>query len=83
MRKLGAVVTESTSSDEKPSIFINQFKYKEVCMEEVHVPNEVLKQAEASEMHAQANYVNSGEFLRRFIRRIELKPQGEKYVESF
>jgi len=34
-------------------------------------------------MHAQANYVNSGEFLRRFIRRIELKPQGEKYVESF
>ena len=52
-------------------------------MEEVHVPNEVLKQAEASEIHAQANYVNSGEFLRRFIRRIELKPQGEKYVESF
>ena len=52
-------------------------------MEEVHVPNEVLKQAEASEMLAQANYVNSGEFLRRFIRRIELKPQGEKYVESF
>ena len=50
-------------------------------MDEVHVPNEVLKQAEASEMHAQANYVNSGEFLRRFIRRIELKPQGEKYVE--
>lgn len=52
-------------------------------MDEVHVPNEVLQMAEASEMHAQANYVNSGEFLKNFIRRIELKPQGENYVESF
>ena len=76
-------MAEHARSDEKTSIYINKSKYKEVCMEEVHVPNEVLKQAEASEMHAQANYVNSGEFLRRFIRRIELKPQGEKYVESF
>jgi hypothetical protein len=76
-------MAEHARSDEKTSIYINKSKYKEVCMDEVHVPNEVLKQAEASEMHAQANYVNSGEFLRRFIRRIELKPQGEKYVESF
>jgi len=76
-------MAEHARSDEKTSIYINKSKYKEVCMEEVHVPNEVLKQAEASEMHAQANYVNSGEFLRNFIRRIELKPQGENYVESF
>jgi len=52
-------------------------------MEEVHVPSEVLQMAEASEIHSQANYVNSGEFLKNFIRRIELKPQGENYVESF
>lgn len=76
-------MAEHARSDEKTSIYINKSKYKEVCMDEVHVPNEVLKQAEASEMHAQANYVNSGEFLRNFIRRIELKPQGENYVESF
>jgi hypothetical protein len=79
--KLGAVVTESTSSDEKPSIYINKSKYKEVCMDEVHVPNEVLQMAEASETQSQADYVNSGEFLRRFIRRIELKPQGGNYGE--
>ena len=52
-------------------------------MEEVSVPYEVLQKAEASETQSQANYVNSGEFLRKFIRRIELKPQGGNYGESF
>ena len=52
-------------------------------MEEVSVPYEVLQQAEASETQSQANYVNSGEFLSRFIRRIELKPQGGNYGKSF
>lgn len=52
-------------------------------MEEVSVPYEVLQQAEASETQSQADYVNSGEFLRKFIRRIELKPQGGNYGESF
>lgn len=78
--KLGGVVTESTCSDEKPSLSI---LYKEVDMEEVSVPYEVLQQAEASETQSQADYVNSGEFLRKFIRRIELKPQGGNYGESF
>jgi len=57
--------------------------YKEVDMEEVSVPYEVLQQAEASEIQSQADYVNSGEFLRRFIRRIEIKPQGGNYGVSF
>lgn len=52
-------------------------------MEEVSVPYEVLQQAEASETQSQADYVNSGKFLRKFIRRIELKPQGGNYGESF
>ena len=52
-------------------------------MEEVSVPYEVLEKAEASETQSQANYVNSGEFLRKFIRRIELKPQGGNYGKSF
>jgi len=52
-------------------------------MDEVHVPNEVLEKAEASEMQSQAEYVNSGEFLRRFIRRIELLPQGGNYGDTF
>lgn len=52
-------------------------------MEEVNVPYEVLQKAEASETQSQANYVNSGEYLRRFIRRIETKPQGGNYGESF
>ena len=52
-------------------------------MEEVSVPYEVLQKAEASETQSQAEYVNSGEFLRRFIRRIETKPQGDNYGESF
>lgn len=52
-------------------------------MEEVSVPYEVLEKAEASETQSQAEYVNSGEFLRRFIRRIELKPQGGNYGKSF
>ena len=98
------VVTESTCSDEKPSLIKewqvapaheNNFDntgelvtphsiiYKEVDMEEVSVPYEVLQKAEASETQSQANYVNSGEFLRRFIRRIETKPQGGNYGESF
>lgn len=52
-------------------------------MEEVSVPYEVLEKAEASEIQSQAEYINSGEFLRRFIRRIELKPQGGNYGKSF
>jgi hypothetical protein len=52
-------------------------------MEEVSVPYEVLEKAEASETQSQAEYINSGEFLRRFIRRIELKPQGGNYGKSF
>ena len=55
--------------------------HKEVnmCIEEVSISNEVLKKAEASEKQSQAEYISSGEFLRRFIRRIELKPQGGNY----
>ena len=52
-------------------------------MDEVHVPNEVLEKAEASEIQSQAEYVNSGEFLRRFIRRIKLLPQGGNYGDTF
>ena len=52
-------------------------------MEEVHVPNEVLQKAEASEIQSQADYVNAGEFLRKFIRRIELLPQGGNYGDTF
>ena len=74
------VVTESTRSDEKPSISI---LYKEVDMEEVHVPNEVLEKAEASEMRARADYVNSGEYLKELIRRVKLKPEGGNYGRSF
>ena len=36
------------------------------------LPYEVLQKAEASETQSQAEYVNSGEYLKRFIRRIEL-----------
>lgn len=50
-----------------------------MCIEEVSISNEVLKKAEASEKQSQAEYISSGEFLRRFIRRIELKPQGGNY----
>jgi hypothetical protein len=50
-----------------------------MCIEEVSISNEVLKQAEASEKQSQAEYVSSGEFLKEFIRRIELKPQGGNY----
>jgi len=57
--------------------------YKEVDMEEVSVPYEVLQQAEASEIQSQADYVNAGEFLRKFIRRIELLPQGGNYGDTF
>ena len=39
-----------------------------MCIEEVSIPNEVLKQAEASEKQSQAEYVSSGEFLKKFIR---------------
>jgi len=35
-----------------------------MCIEEVSIPTEVLKQAEASEMRARADYVNSGEYLK-------------------
>lgn len=52
-------------------------------MEEVHVPNEVLEKAEVSEMRARADYVNSGEYLKELIRRIELKPEGGNYGRSF
>ena len=52
-------------------------------MDEVHVPNEVLEKAEASETQSRAEYVNSGEFLRRFIRRIKLLPQGGNYGDTF
>jgi hypothetical protein len=52
-------------------------------MDEVHVPNEVLKIAEASEMQSQADYVSAGEFLKKFIRRIELLPQGGNYGDTF
>jgi hypothetical protein len=52
-------------------------------MEEVHVPNEVLEKAEASEMRARADYVNSGEYLKELIRRVELKPEGGNYGRSF
>ena len=52
-------------------------------MEEVSVPYEVLQKAEASETQSQAEYVNSGECLRRFIRRIETKPQGGNNGKSF
>ena len=48
-------------------------------MNEVHVPSEVLEKAEASETQSQANYVSSGEFLRNFIRRIELCQEGGNY----
>lgn len=48
-------------------------------MNEVSVPYEVLEKAEASETRSQAEYVSSGEFLREFIRRIELKPEGGKH----
>ncbi len=48
-------------------------------MNEVHVPNEVLEKAEASETQSQANYVSSGEFLRQFIRRIEICQEGGNY----
>ena len=55
-------------------------------MNEVHVPIEVLKQAEASEMQSRAEFVNSGEFLSRFIRRINInnEPTGGNYgkIES-
>jgi hypothetical protein len=56
--------------------------HKEVnmCIEEVSISNEILKKAEASEKQSQAEYVSSGEFLKKFIRRIELKPrQGGTY----
>ena len=52
-------------------------------MEEVSVPYEVLQKAEASETQSQAEFMSSGEFLVRFIRRIETKPQGGNYGESF
>jgi len=52
-------------------------------MEEVSVPNEVLEKAEASEMRARADYVNSGEYLKELIRRIKLKPEGGNYGRSF
>ena len=51
-----------------------------MCIEEVSIPNEVLKQAEASEKQSQAEYISSGEFLKKFIRRIELnKSIGGNY----
>jgi hypothetical protein len=55
-------------------------------MNEVHVPIEVLKQAEASEMQSRAEFVSSGEFLSKFIRRINInnEPTGGNYgkIES-
>ena len=48
-------------------------------MDEVAIPLEVLEKAEASEIQSQAEYVSSGEFLKEFIRRIELKPEGGNY----
>ena len=49
-------------------------------MEEVSIPNEVLEKAEASEKQSQAEYISSGEFLKKFIRRIELnKSIGGNY----
>ena len=48
-------------------------------MDEVAIPQEVLEKAEASEIQSQAEYVSSGEFLKEFIRRIELKPEGGNY----
>ena len=50
-------------------------------VEEVSIPHEVLEKAEASETQSRAEYINSGEFLKRFIRRIELLPQGGNYGE--
>tara|TARA_E500000318_G_C3478785_1_gene179579 strand:- start:549 stop:707 length:159 start_codon:yes stop_codon:yes gene_type:complete len=52
-------------------------------MDEVHVPNEVLQKAEASEMRERANYVESGKYLKELIRRIELKPEGGNYGRTF
>ena len=52
-------------------------------MEEVSIPLEVLEKAEVSEIQSQAEYVNSGEFLKKFIRRIELLPQGGNYGDTF
>jgi len=52
-------------------------------MDEVHVPNEVLQKAEASEMQSRADYVNAGELLRQFIRRVETMPQGGNYGDTF
>ena len=48
-------------------------------MNEVHVPNEELEKAEASETRSQANSVSSGEFLKQFIRRIEICQEGGNY----
>ena len=48
-------------------------------MDEVAIPLEVLEKAEASEIQSQANYVSSGEFLRNFIRRIEICQEGGNY----
>lgn len=49
-------------------------------MQEVHVPNEVLQKAEASEIQSRAEFMSSGELLKRFIRRIDInKPIGGNY----
>ncbi len=52
-------------------------------MDEVHVPSEVLQKAEASEIQSRADYVNAGELLKQFIRRIELSSQGGNYGDTF
>ena len=53
-------------------------------MEEVHVPNEVLEKAEASEIQSQAEFMSSGEVLKQFIRRGDINAnQGGNYGKSF
>lgn len=52
-------------------------------MDEVSVPYEVLQKAEASEMQSRADYVNAGELLKQFVRRIELSSQGGNYGNTF
>ena len=48
-----------------------------MCIEEVHIPEKVLKKAERAEVRMRAEYVSSGEQIKEFIRVVNyFKPQG-------
>tara|TARA_R100000700_G_C3148103_1_gene127653 strand:- start:937 stop:1092 length:156 start_codon:yes stop_codon:yes gene_type:complete len=51
-------------------------------MEPIHVPEEVLNQAEEAEMRSRAEYMNSGEYIERFIRRINAIRGGKQHGEN-